>query len=186
MKQIIYLCRHGETEWTISGQHTSRTDISLTETGEMQAVELRKRLEGLHFDQVISSPRKRALQTCAGLNPIIDPLAQEWDYGDYEGLKDKDIQVKSPGWSLFKNGAPHGETPEQVGKRADALLSKLHGTSVIFSHGHFLRVLAARFLGLPVEAGRYFYLSVATISILGFHRDQKCVKLWNSTDGSLV
>lgn len=180
----FYLCRHGETEWTLSGQHTGETDIPLTEKGRVQAANLRKRLKNIPFEKVFSSPRKRALATCEGLNPIVEPLAAEWDYGDYEGLTSAEIHKKNPKWDLFTDGAPGGESPEQIGKRADLLLDKISqykGKIALFSHGHFLRVLAARYLGLEAKEARLFLLSVASVSILGTEKQQPVVSLWNET-----
>lgn len=178
----LYLCRHGETEWTLSGQHTGRTDIALTPKGLEQAEHLRKRLYGISFEKVFTSPRKRAMQTCQGLHAVVEPLAVEYDYGDYEGLTTEEILKKDPSWNLFQDGAPGGETLEQVGKRADQLLKKMEayqGNVGLFSHGHFLRVLAARFLGLAPEQGKLFLLSVASVSILSYERNQPAIALWN-------
>lgn len=180
----LYLCRHGETEWTLSDQHTSRTDIDLTQNGIAQAALLRKQMEGIQFEVVFASPMKRAIQTAKGFNPKIDPLLQEWDYGDYEGLKSADIHKENPNWNLFTQGAPNGESPQLVGKRADAFLKKIsqyEGKVAIFSHGHFLRVLAARYLGLEAEMGRIFLLSVASLGILKNDRGQNGIHLWNQT-----
>jgi broad specificity phosphatase PhoE len=177
----IYLCRHGETEWTLSGRHTSHTDLSLTENGKSQAQALGKHLHGIHFDAVYSSPRKRCLETCKqiGLHPQIDPDLSEWDYGDYEGKMRKELPQ---GWNLFLEGAPNGESPEEVALRADRFLKKLpQGKIAIISHGHFARVLAARWLKLPVESARYFFLSVASLSILGHEREQPVIRLWNAS-----
>jgi probable phosphoglycerate mutase len=145
---------------------------------------MKKRLQQVKFEKVFTSPRKRALVTCEGFNAIVDPLIAEWDYGDYEGLTSKEISQKNPSWNLFLDGAPGGERPEQVGRRADQFLQKLHsfkGNVALFSHGHFLRVLAARYLGLDIEDGKLFLLSVASIGILGFERKQPVVVLWNDT-----
>lgn len=177
----LYLCRHGETAWTLSGQHTGKTDIPLTERGKSQAARLRKRLQKIHFDAVFSSPKKRAIESCKGMQPIIDASVEEWDYGDYEGLASQEIHAKNPGWDLFTDGAPNGESPDEVGKRADQFLKRAgrcKGTVVIFSHGHFLRVLAARYLGLTPQMGKLFSLSVASLSILG----ESAIILWNETD----
>ena len=179
----IYLCRHGETEWSRSGQHTGKTDIPLTPHGLEEAVQLRAKLGTIHFSKVLSSPKVRALATCEGMHPEIERLAVEWDYGDYEGLTSTQIHAKDPHWDLFRDGAPHGESPEQVGKRADQLLEKIKsskGKIAIFSHGHFLRVFTARFLGLEPDKARLFALSVASLSILSYERDQPIILLWNS------
>lgn len=182
--QQIYICRHGETEWTLSGQHTGNTDIPLTKRGIEQAALLRKRIESVHFDQVFSSPRIRATESSEGLHPVIDPNIAEWNYGDYEGLTTQEIHSKNPKWNLFKDGAPHGESIQEVGKRADQFLktiSQYKGNIAIFSHGHFLRVLTARFLGLPPEMGKLFVLSVASLSILGYEKAEPVIILWNDT-----
>jgi broad specificity phosphatase PhoE len=181
----LYLCRHGETAWTLSGQHTGITDIPLTKKGEEQARLLQHRLKQVHFCKVFCSPRKRALQTCAfaGMKgEEEDSDLQEWDYGEYEGLTSAEIKRLQSHWHLFSDGAPGGESPEEVGKRADRFLAKLRlykEPVVIFSHGHFSRVLAARWVGLSVEAGKCLYLSPASLSILGFEKEQPVIKLWN-------
>lgn len=178
----IYLCRHGETEWTIAGRHTGKTDIPLTKRGEDEAREMRRRLEAIHFEKVITSPRKRAIETCQGMHAVVEPLAVEWDYGDYEGMTTAEIRKVNPSWNLFTDGAPNGESPEEVGQRADLLLEKIktyQGNVALFSHGHFLRVFAARYLGLKPKEARLFLLSVASVSILGTERGQPAVALWN-------
>lgn len=180
----VYLCRHGETEWSLSGQHTSVTDLSLTKKGEEQARLLRKRIEGVEFEKIFTSPRKRARQTCQGLDGIVDEDLVEWNYGDYEGLTSREIEEKRPGWNLFADGAPKGESPQDVAKRANRFLKKVSGYSgnvAIFSHGHFLRVLAARFLQWDVKQGDCFLLSVASVSILEHERNQPKILLWNET-----
>ncbi|MBU6447192.1 MAG: histidine phosphatase family protein, partial [Verrucomicrobia bacterium] len=147
---------------------------------------LRKRLENIPFEAVFSSPKKRAVQTCGPIQHQLDPNLCEWDYGDYEGKTWTEIQQINPGWTIFDQGAPHGESPEQVGQRADAVLHKIltySGNVALFSHGHFLRVLTARFLGMAPEMGKLFLLSVASISILGFERRQPVMQLWNSSQG---
>ncbi len=179
----LYLCRHGETEWTVTGQHTGRTDIPLTLAGQKQTRYLRKRIQPVHFEKVFSSPARRAVESCAGLEPTLDARLLEWDYGDYEGLTSAEIHEKDPQWNLFQAGAPGGESVEQVGKRADHFLkmaSQFKGNVAVFSHGHFLRVLAARFLGLEPEMGKLFLLSVASLSILGYEKEQPVAILWNS------
>lgn len=183
----LYLCRHGETEWTLSGQHTSKTDISLTDEGRQQAELLRKRLVGIEFEKVFTSPRKRSIETCNGMDAQVDENLVEWDYGDYEGLTREQIHQKNAVWNLFVDGAPQGESPEQVGRRADQFLENIReykGKIAVFSHGHFLRVLAARFLGLEPEVGDIFLVSVASISVLGYDRGQPVVILWNSIQQS--
>jgi probable phosphoglycerate mutase len=181
--QELYLCRHGETEWTLSGRHTGKTDIHLTEKGRLQAAFLRKQIKDTHFDQIFTSPLLRAKETCEGLKAIVDPHIVEWDYGQYEGFTSDEIHKKNPSWNLFSDGALGGETVQQVGKRADLFLKtgrSFQGKVAVFSHGHFLRVLAARFLGLGPEMGEIFFLSVASISILGFEGGKPVVTLWNA------
>jgi probable phosphoglycerate mutase len=182
----IYLIRHGETEWTLSKQHTGLSDIPLTANGEKQALGLKKRLASIHWKKVISSPLQRAHKTCElaglGADAILDARAVEWDYGDYEGLTTTAIHQKKPHWNLFADGAPGGESVGQVGRRADEILMSLKGEAgpvAIFSHGHFLRILAARWLGLEPENGKLFSLSVASVSLLTFERQQPVVALWN-------
>lgn len=178
---MIYLCRHGETSWTKSGQHTGSSDIPLTSIGEEQARKLGKTLQTISFSKILSSPRKRALDTAsiAGFDPEIDPDLSEWDYGSYEGKTSKEI---GPNWNLFRDGAPNGESPSQVQTRADRLLKKLPpGPILLFSHGHFSRVIAARYLGLPVQSGELLFLSVASLSILGQEHSRPVIQLWNST-----
>lgn len=180
----LYLCRHGETAWTVSGQHTGVTDIPLTEKGLAQAAALRKRLEKVHFEKVFTSPKKRAMATCEGMHAIVEPLAVECNYGDYEGLTTKEIREKNPTWNLFKDGTPNGESLQELGQRADKLLEKLsqyHGKVALFSHGHFLRALTARYLKLDPEYAKLFLLSVASLSILSHERGNPAIALWNET-----
>lgn len=182
----IYICRHGETAWTLSGQHTGITDIALTENGKKQALLLGERLKKIHFSKVFSSPRSRSLDTCtiAGFKDIvIDPDLQEWNYGKYEGLTSAEIRQIDPNWQLFSEGAPDGETLDEASRRADRVLAKLRafrGQVALFSHGHFSRVLAARWLGLNVKEARFFYLSPASMSILGYEHGGPVIKLWNA------
>jgi probable phosphoglycerate mutase len=187
---VIYLARHGETAWSISGQHTGRTDLPLTERGERNARQLGQRLMGLSFHLILTSPLQRAMHTCdlAGFRTgsIVDDDLLEWDYGEYEGRRSADIYNERPGWQLFRDGCPGGESPEQVAARADRVASKLRATNgdvLIFSSGHFLRVLAARWIGLKAEAGRYFMLSTASLSALGYEHDrsQSVIRLWDDT-----
>ncbi|MBF8263551.1 MAG: phosphoglycerate mutase [Parachlamydiales bacterium] len=184
----IYLCRHGETEWTLAGRHTSYSDIPLTEKGRMQAVLLGKRLRGIKFRKIIVSPMIRAQETCnltgIDLPKVIEPNAMEWNYGQYEGLTTVQIREKKPKWNIFTDGAPNGESPDEISDRADRLLKSLMkqtGKIAIFSHAHFSRTLAARWLGLTAEGGRYFHLSVASVSILGFEHKRHVIELWNDT-----
>jgi broad specificity phosphatase PhoE len=186
----LYLVRHGETEWSLSGQYTGRTDIPLTAHGEDAAREVGQRLRSFPFAHVLTSPLQRAQQTCAlaGLAPPpeIEPDLAEWDNGDDEGGTPTDILESRPGWNLFRDGSPHGETPTQISNRADRLIARLRlldGNIALFSHGHFGRVLAARWIGLSVEQAQHFLLGTASLSVLCFghdHADQPVIALWNS------
>jgi len=190
----IYLIRHGETEWSLSGQHTGRTDISLTAPGEDGARELGQRLRDIQFARVLTSPRQRARRTCelAGLGPVaeIEPDLAEWDYGDYEGQRSANILQARPDWNLFRDGCPRGETPAQISDRADRFIARLRvleGNVALFSHGHFGRVLAARWIGLPVSEAQRFLLDTASLSILGYepnHPEVPVIALWNAGSGA--
>ena len=182
----ILLARHGETEWSRDGRHTGRTDLPLTETGRAQARALGARFEGLSPSLVLTSPLSRAAETCrlAGLGDVAEeePDLQEWDYGDYEGVTTDQIREERPGWTVFRDGCPGGESPEQIGARADRVVERLRGVdglAVAFAHGHILRVLAARWVGLPASGGANLALSTATLSGLGWEREQGVVTLWN-------
>jgi probable phosphoglycerate mutase len=183
----IYLARHGETAWSLSGQHTGKTDLPLTERGERNAKRLGERLQGRTFTRVFTSPLERARRTCelAGFGQVatVDPDLVEWDYGDYEGLRSADILRQRPDWQLFRDGCPNGETVAEIGARADRVLARLRALSgevVVFSSGHFLRVLAARWLGLEASGGRLLFLSTASLSILGHeHQVNPVLRLWN-------
>ncbi|PDV88863.1 histidine phosphatase family protein [Rhizobium sp. H4] len=184
----IYLVRHGETEWSRSGRHTGRSDIPLTEVGEAAARKLAERLSDHSFAAVWSSPSARARKTCAlagvGSGAVIREDLAEWDYGAYEGITTKEILAGRPGWQLFRDGCPNGETPADVGARADAVVEALRQAAapiLIFSSSHFLRVLAARWLGLPPEGGAHFVLDTATISVLGYEHDltEPVIRRWN-------
>jgi probable phosphoglycerate mutase len=183
----IFLVRHGETEWSSSGRHTSVTDIALTDHGREQAAELAPRLRGRQFALVLTSPRGRVAETCklAGLGDtceVVEDLA-EWDYGEYEGLTTVQIREREPHWTIFTHGAPGGETAQQVAARADRMLARAvaaGGDVALFSHGHFLRVLGARWVGLAAEDGRLLGLDVATISVLGHERSQRVLRRWNT------
>ena len=188
--QIVYLARHGETAWTLSGQHTGLTDLPLTEHGEQNARSLGERLKGLTFARVFASTLQRARKTCelAGFGAVaeIDPDLVEWNYGEYEGLTSAQVHAKDPTWKLFRDGCPGGESPAQVGARADRMLRRLHqlkGDVLLFSSGHFLRVLAARRLGLEPGAGRFFLLRTASLSALGYenHLSQPVIQFWDDT-----
>ena len=187
---ITYLARHGETAWTLTGQHTGRTDIPLTERGESNARRLGERLKRLTFACVFTSPLRRAFRTCelAGFAAVVtvDPDLVEWNYGNYEGRRTDEIRAERPDWQLFRDGCPGGETPDEVGVRADRVVSRVRavrGDVLLFSSGHFLRVLAARWLGLEPGAGRFFLLSTASLSALGFEHDvtQPVIRLWDDT-----
>ncbi|MGB7978820.1 MAG: histidine phosphatase family protein [Chlamydiales bacterium] len=178
----IYLCRHGETEWTLSGQHTGKTDVPLTQKGREEAAQLRQRLENIPFERVFSSPRIRALESCHGMDPEVDVDLEEWRYGDYEGITSLEIQKINPGWNIFKDGAPHGESPAEAAARADRVLKKIShykGNIALFSHGHFLRLLAARFLGLEPLMGSHLLLSVSSLSVLSYEKGIPVIALWN-------
>jgi probable phosphoglycerate mutase len=184
----IYLARHGETEWSKSGQHTGRTDIALTAAGEEDGRRLKGRLAGMTFARVLSSPLSRARRTAelAGFTPELEPDLLEWDYGEYEGLTSAAIRARRPGWVLFRDGAPGGETVEQVAARVDRLAGKLKGLKgnvLCFAHGHILRVLAARWIGQPVLLGTSLLLGTASLSVLSFNHHnlaEPAIKVWNS------
>jgi len=187
---IAYLARHGETAWSLTGQHTGLTDLPLTEHGEQNARALRERLVGLNFAKVFTSPLQRAARTCelAGFGAIaeVDRDLVEWNYGQYEGRRTAEIYAERPDWQLFRDGCPGGESPDQVGARADCVLSRVRafqGNVLVFSSGHFLRVLAARWLGLKPAAGRHFLLSTASLSALGYEHNlcQRVIRQWNDT-----
>jgi broad specificity phosphatase PhoE len=187
---VIHLARHGDTAWSVSGQHTGRTDLPLTERGERNARSLGERLRGRKFARVFTSPLQRAVRTCelAGFSGAaeIDPDLVEWDYGEYEGRRTAEIHAERPGWLLFRDGCPGGEAPDQVGARADRVIARLRavgGDALLFSSGHFLRVLTARWLGLDVAAGAYFVLGTASLSTLGYEHDRTdpAIRLWNDT-----
>ncbi|WP_020176886.1 histidine phosphatase family protein [Methyloferula stellata] len=185
----LYLIRHGETLWSLSGQHTGRTEIPLTAHGEEMARGLGQRLQGIAFTHVLSSPRLRARKTCelAGLGqPDGEPDLAEWDYGDYEGKRSMDIRKERPGWTIFRDGAPNGETPQQVSDRADRLIARLialDGNVALFSHGHFGCALATRWIGLPIIEAQHFQLDPASLSLLGnapSRPEVRVIALWNA------
>jgi probable phosphoglycerate mutase len=180
----LWIVRHGATEWSESGRHTSRTDVPLTEAGLDQARSLADRLDPTDFDRVLCSPRKRAVQTAmqAGFRqPQIEPDLTEWDYGDYEGLTTEEIQVTNPGWTIFTGSTPEGENEDDVAARADRVIAgAVRGRTLVFTHGHFGRVLAARWLRLPAADGRHFALGTATLNVLGYERVQPVVLRWNA------
>jgi len=187
---VIYLARHGETAWTLSGQHTGLTDIPLTARGERNARRLQIRLRGLQFAKVFTSPLQRALRTCdlAGFESLaeLDQDLVEWNYGKYEGRITAEIHEERPDWRLFRDGCPGGETAKDVADRADRIITRVRrvsGNVLIFSSAHFLRVLAARWLGLAPEMGKCFVLSTASISALGYEHDlsEPVIRLWDDT-----
>jgi broad specificity phosphatase PhoE len=183
----IWLARHGETEWSRDGRHTGRTDVELTERGREQAEALRGRLQGLDFERVISSPLSRALETCRLALPAysIEPSEEllEWDYGEYEGMTTRQIRERRPGWVLWRDGCPGGESPAEIGARVDPLVAdllKARGDVALFAHGHVLRVLAARWLGLRPGDGALLALDTGTLSALGWERENAVIRFWNS------
>ena len=188
---IVYLARHGETAWSLSGQHTGLTDLPLTVHGEHTARRLGERLKRLTFLRVYSSPLQRARRTCelAGFSSVaeIDPDLVEWDYGEYEGRRGADIRAERPDWNVFRDGCPGGETPKQVSARADRVVIRMRtieGNVLLFTSGHFIRVLASRWLGLePTANSRYFMLSTASLSALGYENDlsKPVIRFWNDT-----
>src|SRR5437016_5850249 len=187
---VIYLVRHGETAWSLTGQHTGLTDLPLTERGKRNARRLGERLAGMAFAKVLTSPLQRAARTCElagfGAAAEVDRDLVEWNYGQYEGLRTVEIHAKHPDWRLFRDGCPDGELPEQVGVRAEHVVSgvrAINGNVLIFSSGHFLRVLAARWLGLEPAAGRFFMLNTASVSVLTYENSlsQPVIRLWNDT-----
>ena len=185
----LYLARHGDTAWTDSHQHTGRTDLPLNERGEEHARQLGERLRRFAFVRVFTSPLQRASKTCAlagfGDRSELDHDLIEWDYGRFEGKRTSDILRERPGWELYQDGCPEGESPEDVAARADRFLARVHGVDgdvLAFSSGHIIRMIAARWLGLPPAAGRLFFCDPASVSVLGFehdNRDQPVVRLWN-------
>ena len=186
---VVYLARHGETAWSLSGQHTGLTDLPLTPNGERNARRLGERLKGMTFSDVFTSPLQRAARTCelAGFGIVAQPDIDlvEWDYGQYEGRRSAEILAKRPDWQLFRDGAPGGESPAQVAERADRVVQRVRtipGDALLFSSGHFIRVLAARWLGLdPGSAGKYFLLSTASLSAVGYEHNlsEPVIRLWN-------
>jgi probable phosphoglycerate mutase len=191
----LYFVRHGETEWSRSGQHTGNTDIPLTAYGEEQARALAPWLRQISFAGVFTSPRQRARITCtlAGLvgDAKIEPDLSEWNYGDYEGLRSDEIRAQRPGWTVFRDGCPNGESPAVISDRADLLIARLlamAGNVALFSHGQFGAVLAARWIGLPVTEGQHLALGPASLSILGnnpSHPDVRMISLWNASPNHL-
>ena len=190
----IFLIRHGETQWSLTGRHTGRTDLPLTNNGERRAIALRAPLGRVRFSLVLTSPLQRARRTCElaglGADARVEPDLQEWNYGDYEGRTTADICAQRPGWDVFRDGCPHGESVEQIIQRAERVLDALRpveGTVAVFSHGQFLRALAMLWVGLPIPAGAHFSLDTASVSILGYERRTggiPAICLWNTvSDG---
>ena len=188
MLPTLYIARHGETAWSLSGQHTGLTDLPLTERGQSNARHLGNALRGRHFAHVLTSPLQRARRTCEladfGPEAETDRDLLEWNYGEYEGLRTSEIHAKRPGWELFRDGCPGGESANDVGARADRVVRRVRAIKddvLIFSSGHFLRVLTAVWLGLEPQAGRYFLLSTASLSTLSYEHDltQPVIKFWN-------
>jgi probable phosphoglycerate mutase len=186
-EQKIYLLRHGETEWSLNGKHTGVTDIPLTEKGRTAAQLLQPILAKETFALVLTSPLSRARETCelAGLGKRanVDPDLIEWNYGEYEGLTTETIRLTRPGWSVFRDGCPGGESPDQVAARADRVLVKIReteGNVALFAHGHILRVLAARWIYLSASYGEHFLLDTATVNVLGYYRESPAFKIWNA------
>jgi probable phosphoglycerate mutase len=189
----LWLVRHGETEWSLSGRHTGRTDIPLTEHGRERAVELGKFLAGTKFAAVRCSPMRRARETCAiagyGDVAVVDPGLMEWDYGVYEGRTSQEIQAEIPGWSVWKDAIVGGETVEQVGARADGVIARALAAAgpetedvlrvALFAHAHILRILAARWVGLAPRDGRLFVLGTGSVSVLGWERETRVIQRWN-------
>lgn len=186
----VFLVRHGETEWSLSGRHTGLSDLPLTERGEQDVHRLAERLRGLRFAQVLVSPLRRAVRTCElagfGAAAQTDPDLLEWNYGEYEGRRTADIRAERPGWRLFRDGCPGGESPLAVGTRADRVIARVRvseGNTLLVSSGHILRVLVARWLGLAPGEGSLFLLGTASLSALGYEHDRSepVVRLWNDT-----
>ncbi len=182
----IFVVRHGETEWSASGKHTSRTDPPLTERGRERALALGSELAGHSFSLVLTSPLRRARETCelAGFGDVAEVCEdlREWDYGEYEGLTTPEIRAKNPEWVLWRDGCPGGETPDQVSRRADRALLRLRsgdGETLTFAHGHILRVLTARWLEMEAAAGARFALAAGAIGVLGFERETQVLSRWN-------
>jgi broad specificity phosphatase PhoE len=188
---IVALARHGETEWSLTGQHTGLTDLQLTERGEQNARQLGPRLRGMSFDRVLTSPLRRAADTCrlAGFadRAEVVPDLVEWNYGDYEGCRTAEIREQRPDWDLFRDGCPGGENPDDVGQRADAVIAKIRsmpGNVLVFSSGHFLRVFTARWIAAAPSTGRHLALSTASLSIVGYDHNltEPVIRLWNDTN----
>lgn len=186
-KQKIYLLRHGETEWSLNGRHTGVTDIPLTENGRRIARLLQPILSEEKFALILTSPLQRARETCqlAGLGSLatVDRDLMEWNYGEYEGLTTEEIRRTNPNWSVFRDGCPGGESPLELGIRADRVLARIRATEgnvALFAHGHILRVVGARWINLSANYGEHFLLDTATLNILGYYRESPAFKIWNA------
>jgi len=186
-EQKVYLLRHGETEWSLNGRHTGVTDVPLTKNGRMAAQLLRPILARETFGLVLTSPLQRARETCElaghGERANVERDLMEWNYGEYEGLTTEQIRMTRPGWSVFRDGCPGGELPEQIGTRADRVLTKVRaaeGNVALFAHGHILRVFAARWINLSPSYGEHFLLDTATLNVLGYYRESPAFKIWNA------
>ncbi len=184
----IVLIRHGQTEWTKSGRHTGLSDIGLTDEGRAQALQLKQKVQKRQFAKVFCSPLQRARETCTivGLDGLAEmrPELVEWNYGDYEGLTSEQIRKDKPGWTVFADGVPNGETIAEVGERADGIIQlalEAKGDVALISSGHILRILAARWVGLAPSEGRMLYLSTASLSVLGYEREARVISMWNDT-----
>jgi broad specificity phosphatase PhoE len=185
--QRVYVVRHGETAWSLSGQHTGVTDLPLTDNGRAGARRLQPVLAKVSFSLVLTSPLRRARETCElvglGSSAVVDPALMEWNYGEYEGLTAQQIHERNPGWLIFRDGCPGGETPDQVAARADRVIARVRAASgdvALFAHGHIFRVLVARWIHLSASAGQHFLLDTATLNVLGYYRDSPAVKIWNA------
>ncbi|HEY6199803.1 MAG TPA: histidine phosphatase family protein [Candidatus Binatia bacterium] len=185
--QKIYLLRHGETEWSRAGRHTGTTDLPLTENGRAAARALRPALSAESFDLVLTSPLRRARETCElaglGARAEIDADLAEWNYGEYEGRTSADIQAQRPGWVIFRDGCPGGESPDEVAARADRVIARVRaaeGNVALFAHGHILRVFVSRWIGLAPRAGENFLLDTSTLSVLSYYGDAPAVQTWNA------
>ena len=182
----VFAIRHGETEWSLSGKHTGTTDIPLTDRGRRLAERMRPILARNFSELALCSPMQRARETCElagfGQNMIVDPDLVEWNYGAYEGLTPKETHEVVPGWLIFRDGCPRGETPEQVGARVDRIIARTRARDrdiLLFAHGHVLRVLAARWIGLPPGGGQHFLLDTGTLCVLSYYHDVPAVRIWN-------
>jgi broad specificity phosphatase PhoE len=186
-EQQVFLVRHGETEWSLNGRHTGITDLPLTEHGRQVARRLQPVLAQESFASVLTSPLGRARETAElaglGARAVVDPDLHEWNYGEYEGLTPQHIAAMRPGWLIFRDGCPGGESPEQIGARVDRVIARVReidGDVALFAHGHVFRVLGARWIGLPPGDGQHLLLETATVSVLSYYRDAPALKMWNA------